>query len=49
MTKLVFIAFSLLTLGAGYMTVYGIGAQDQSIERSVRNGSAGHVFIRGGK
>ncbi len=49
MTKLVFIVFTLLTLGAGYMTVYGIGAQDRSIERSVRNGSAGHVFIRGGK
>ena len=49
MTKIVFVVFTLLTLGAGYMTVYGIGAQDFSIERSVREWSAGHVFIGGGK
>ena len=49
MTKVVFVVFTLLTLGAGYMTVYGIGAQDLSVERSVRNGSAGNVFFRGGK
>lgn len=49
MTKIVFIAFALLTLGAGYMTVYGVGAEDRSVERSVRNGSAGNVFFRGGK
>ena len=49
MTKVVFVVFTLLTIGAGYMTVYGIGAQDRSVERSVRNGSAGNVFFRGGK
>ncbi len=49
MTKVVFITFALLTLGAGYMTVYGVGAEDASVEHSVRNGSAGNVFIRGGK
>ena len=49
MTKVIFVAFTLLTLGAGYMTVYGVGAEDRSVERSVRNGSAGNVFIRGGK
>ncbi len=49
MTKIVFLVFTLLTIAAGYMTVYGIGAQDLSVERSVREGSAGHVFIRGGK
>jgi len=47
MTKIVFVAFTLLTLGAGYMTVYGIGAQDSSVERDVRERSAGHVFVRG--
>lgn len=49
MTKLVFVLFSLLTLAAGYMTVYGIGAEDRSVERSVRERSAGHVFVGGGK
>ena len=49
MTKVVFAVFTLLTLVAGYMTVYGIGAEDRSVERSVRQGSAGNVFIRGGK
>lgn len=49
MTKIVFVVFTLLTLGAGYMTVYGIGAQDSSVERDVRERSAGHVFVRGGK
>ncbi len=49
MTKIVFAAFTLLTIAAGYMTVYGVGAQDSSVERSVRNGSAGNVYIRGGK
>jgi len=44
MTKVVFAA-----LAAGYMTVYGIGAEDRSVERSVRQGSADNVFIRGGK
>ena len=41
-----FAVFTLLTLVAGYMTVYGIGAEDRSVERSVRQGSAGNVFIR---
>ncbi|MGI9511054.1 MAG: hypothetical protein ACR2QJ_17080 [Geminicoccaceae bacterium] len=49
MTKVVFVAFTLLTAAAGYMTVYGIGAEDSSVERSVRERSAGHVFIGGGK
>ena len=49
MTKVVFVAFTLLTLAAGYMTVYGIGAEDRSIERSVRERSAGNAFVRGGK
>ncbi|MEL6963490.1 MAG: hypothetical protein AAGA73_02925 [Pseudomonadota bacterium] len=49
MTKVVFIAFTVLTLAAGYMTVYGIGAEDRSVERSVREGSAGNIFYRGGK
>ncbi len=49
MTKVVFVAFTLLTLGAGYMTVYGIGAEDRSVERSVRERSAGHIFFGGGK
>ena len=49
MTKVVFIAFTALTLAAGYMTVYGIGAEDRSVERSVREGSAGNIFYRGGK
>lgn len=49
MTKLVFVVFTMLTLAAGYMTVYGVGAEDQSLERSVRERSAGHVFVGGGK
>ena len=49
MTRIVFIVFTLLTLGAGYMTVYGVGAEDRSVERSVRERSAGHVFVGGGK
>ena len=49
MTRLVFVVFTLLTLAAGYMTVYGIGAEDPSLERSVRERSAGHVFVGGGK
>jgi hypothetical protein len=49
MTKVVFVAFAFLTLAAGYMTVYGIGAEDWSVERSVRERSAGNVFIGGGK
>ena len=49
MTKVVFIGFTLLTFAAGYMTVYGIGAEDMSVERSVRERSAGHVFVGGGK
>ena len=49
MTRVVFIAFTVLTLAAGYMTVYGIGAEDRSVERSVREGSAGNIFYRGGK
>jgi hypothetical protein len=49
MTKIVFVAFTILTLAAGYMTVYGIGAEDRSVDRSVRQGSAGNVFYRGGK
>lgn len=49
MTRVVFIAFTVLTLAAGYMTVYGIGAEDRSVERSVRQGSAGNIFYRGGK
>ncbi len=49
MIKAVFVAFTFLTLAAGYMTVYGIGAEDRSVERSVREGSAGNVFVRGGK
>lgn len=49
MTRIVFVAFTLLTLAAGYMTVYGIGAEDRSVERSVRERSAGHVFFGGGK
>lgn len=49
MTKIVFAAFTILTLAAGYMTVYGIGAEDRSVERSVRERSAGHIFFGGGK
>lgn len=49
MTKVVFVAFTLLTLAAGYMTVYGIGAEDRNVERSVRERSAGNVFFGGGK
>lgn len=49
MTRIVVIAFTFLTLAAGYMTVYGIGAEDRSLERSVRERSAGHVFVGGGK
>jgi len=48
MTKVVFLAFTLLTLAAGYLTVYGVGAEDPSVERSVRERSAGNVFIGGG-
>ena len=49
MTKAVFLVFSLLTLAAGYMTVYGVGAEDRSIDKSVRERSAGHIFVGGGK
>ncbi len=49
MTRLVFVLFTMLTLAAGYMTVYGVGAEDRSLERSVRERSAGHVFVGGGK
>jgi hypothetical protein len=49
MTKVVFVVFALLTLAAGYMTVHGIGAEDGSVEKSVRERSAGHVFVGGGK
>lgn len=49
MTKIIFALFTFLTLGAGYMTVYGVGAEDRSVERDVRERSAGHVFVRGGK
>ena len=49
MTKIVFAAFTILTLAAGYMTVYGVGAQDRSVENSVRERSAGHIFFGGGK
>ena len=52
MTRAVFVAFTVLTLAAGYMTVYGIGAEDRSVERgerSVRERSIGNVFFGGGK
>lgn len=49
MTKVMFVVFTLLTLAAGYMTVYGIGAEDRSVERSVRERSAGNIFIGGGR
>ena len=49
MTRLVFVLFALLTLGAGYLTFYGVGAQDLGIERNVRQRSGGNVFFGGGK
>ena len=49
MTKVVFVVFTLLTLAAGYMTVYGVGTEDLSVDRSVRERSAGHIFVGGGK
>ena len=43
MIKWTFLAFGVLTLLAVYLTVYGVGVQDGSIERSVRQGSASHL------
>ena len=44
MQLLVLILFSGLTVGAGLLTYYDVGADRPQVERSsVRQGSAGHI------
>lgn len=45
MTKIIILAFGLLTAGAGAATFYGVGAEGMEIDRSVRSGSAGNGGI----
>lgn len=39
--KAIFAVFAVLTAGAVYLTLYDVGVQETSVERSVRQGSAG--------
>lgn len=50
MAKVAMVIFSALTAGAGAMTYYNIGLEDQQIssESSVRQGSHGGRFSSGG-
>ena len=41
MTKAVFVVFLALTAGAVYLTFYDVGVAHTTIDRSVRQGSAG--------
>lgn len=43
MTRAVFLVFAGLTVAAGYLTVYGVGAESLGIPRSVRGGSVGNA------
>ncbi len=49
MTKLIFIVFTLLTLGTAYATYYGYGAESSAVSRSVRAGSVGNAAAYGVK
>ncbi len=46
MTRLVFILFTVLTIGAIYVTVNDMGVMEPSIKKSSREGSA-HGGLRG--
>jgi hypothetical protein len=48
MSKLMWLLFASLTLGALYLTAHDIGVQDASA-KSVREGSVGNSLYRGGK
>lgn len=45
MTKAMMVIFGLATLGAGYMTWYGVGAESRDVARSVRLYSVGNGGI----
>ncbi|MEA3523334.1 MAG: hypothetical protein U9R50_10185 [Campylobacterota bacterium] len=49
MTKFFIVLFSVLTLGAGYLTYNDIGLQDTNFSDSVRSGSGGTLGYRHGK
>jgi len=54
MTKIVFLLFTALTLGTGYLSYHNVGAEEASnndVNRSVRSGSVGgrRVSYGGGK
>lgn len=49
MTRLVALVFAALTLGAAYLTVYGVGAQSLGVASSIRAGSVGNVRAQGVK
>ncbi len=49
MTRIIFIVFTLLTIGVGYATVTGLDGESGKIERSVRAGSVGNVAAFGVK
>lgn len=46
MTRLVFILFTVLTIGAVYITVKDVGVMEPSIKKSSREGSV-HSGLRG--
>ncbi len=48
MTRIVFVVFALATGAATYAGVYGIGAEDEQIAKSIRSGSSGRVGYIGG-
>ena len=49
MTRLVALVFTALTLGAAYLTVYGIGRESVDAARSIRAGSIGNTGRHGVK
>ena len=49
MTRLIAVVFTALTLAAGYLTVYGLGAESADAARSIRSGSIGNTGRHGVK
>ncbi len=48
MTRVFLVVFTMMTGGATYASVYGIGGETSAIAKSIRSGSGGRVGYIGG-
>lgn len=48
MTRVMLVVFTVLTGGATYVTVSGLGAESSAVSQSIRAGSAGRGGFIGG-